>query len=117
MLVATASADFSARVWNALSGDEVQQFAHQHIVRTVEFAHHSARLVTGGEFCLSRPALFLWTMLDPTINAQGLSVLSILLDAAQVASMQFYLRLGRQASSNKLWMATVSVVEAFQNNG
>ena len=44
----TGSADFSARVWDALTGAELAQFPHKHIVRTVDFAHHSQRIVTGG---------------------------------------------------------------------
>lgn len=64
-VAATASADFTARVWNAVTGDEVQQFPHKHIVRTAAFERGvtAARLLTGGAekllriFDLNRPEL------------------------------------------------------------
>lgn len=45
---ATASADFSARVFDAVSGDELACLPHSHIVRTVAFAPDGRSLVTGG---------------------------------------------------------------------
>jgi len=47
-LAATASADFSARVWDALTGDLLYELAHKHIVRCCTFAPDSSRLATGG---------------------------------------------------------------------
>lgn len=49
LLCATASADFSARVWDACSGTQLHEFAHSHIVRTAAFPHHSNKLATGCE--------------------------------------------------------------------
>jgi len=64
-VAATASADFTARVWNAVTGDELHQFPHKHIVRTVAFERGltASRLVTAGPerlvrvFNLARPDL------------------------------------------------------------
>lgn len=64
-VAATASADFTARVWNAVTGDEVYQFPHKHIVRTAAFERGvtAVRLLTGGAekllriFDLNRPEL------------------------------------------------------------
>lgn len=65
-VAATASADFTARVWNAVSGEEAHQFPHKHIVRTTAFekGQTATRLVTGGAerilriFDLQRPEIF-----------------------------------------------------------
>ena len=45
----TASADFSAGVWDALTGEQLHTFAHKHIVRTCGFAK-----VCGGGRCVKR---------------------------------------------------------------
>jgi len=57
----TGAADFSARVWNAITGDELYSFQHKHIVRTAQFSQDSHYILTGGMekklrlFNLSRP--------------------------------------------------------------
>ena len=48
LLAATASADFSACVWDAVTGNEKHKFAQDHIVRSVHFSNDSQRLLTAG---------------------------------------------------------------------
>jgi serine-threonine kinase receptor-associated protein len=51
---ATASADFSARLWNAITGDELYNFQHKHIVKSVGFSADCQKLLTGGSEKLLR---------------------------------------------------------------
>lgn len=53
-LAATGSADFSAKIWDALTGLEKASLQHKHIVRTCCFAPCSTKLATGGHEKLLR---------------------------------------------------------------
>jgi len=44
---ATGAADFSAKVWDALSGTELFTLSHSHIVRSVDFSQNDQFLLTG----------------------------------------------------------------------
>jgi len=48
LLCATGSADFSARLWDACSGNQLHEWQHNHIVRSTAFASDSSKLATGG---------------------------------------------------------------------
>jgi len=46
-LAASASGDFTARVWDTFSGTEFRCFEHKHIVKSVDFDKNSQLLLTG----------------------------------------------------------------------
>ncbi|KAI3786037.1 hypothetical protein L1987_45164 [Smallanthus sonchifolius] len=45
---ASASADFTAKLWDALTGDVLHSFDHKHIVRACSFSEDTHFLLTGG---------------------------------------------------------------------
>ncbi|KAF8769683.1 hypothetical protein HU200_006288 [Digitaria exilis] len=45
---ASGSADFSAKIWDALTGDVLHSFEHKHIVRACAFSEDTHMLLTGG---------------------------------------------------------------------
>uniref|UniRef100_A0A8C5R6B5 Serine-threonine kinase receptor-associated protein n=1 Tax=Leptobrachium leishanense TaxID=445787 RepID=A0A8C5R6B5_9ANUR len=51
---ATAAADFTAKVWDAVTGDEILTLAHKHIVKSVDFTEDSHHLLTAGQDKLLR---------------------------------------------------------------
>lgn len=51
---ATGSADFSVKLWDAVTGDAVATFEHKHVVKSVEFTRDGARLLTAGHEKLLR---------------------------------------------------------------
>jgi serine-threonine kinase receptor-associated protein len=47
-LAATASGDFSTKVWDAVTGQRLWEFPHKHIVKSCDFSPDSKFLATGG---------------------------------------------------------------------
>lgn len=46
--VVTGAADFSAKVWDAITGEEKLHLDHNHIVKTVAFSYDETKFLTGG---------------------------------------------------------------------
>lgn len=47
--VATGSADYTAKIWDALTGEEVQSFQQSRIIKSVHFSTDNSKLLTGGQ--------------------------------------------------------------------
>mmetsp|Transcript_6976 Transcript_6976/g.21231 ORF Transcript_6976/g.21231 Transcript_6976/m.21231 type:complete len:267 (-) Transcript_6976:623-1423(-) len=50
ILAATGSADQTASVWDARTGDQLQHFPQKHVCKTVAFPRDASQLLTGGLF-------------------------------------------------------------------
>jgi len=46
-VAATASGDFTAKLWCASTGKELHEFKHGHVVKSVDFSHDTLRIATG----------------------------------------------------------------------
>lgn len=53
-LVVTGSADYTAKLWDAISGVELRSFTHKRIVKTVDISKSSRQILTGGQDKLLR---------------------------------------------------------------
>lgn len=51
---ASGAADFTGKVWDAITGEELHSFQHNHIVKSVDFSNDSAFLATGSNEKLVR---------------------------------------------------------------
>jgi len=68
--VATGAADFSAKVWNALTGEEELTLQHKHIVKSVNFSEDSAAIVTGSNDKVLR-IFDLEQHMEPVVKFEG----------------------------------------------
>jgi len=74
LLAATGGADFTARLWDAISGKELVQFEHKHIVKSVAFSPDRQTLVTAGHegllrlFDLTTSSLLAELPHDPSVS-------------------------------------------------
>jgi serine-threonine kinase receptor-associated protein len=53
-LAATASGDFSAKLWCASTGKELHDFKHRHVVKSIDFSKDTERIATGCQDGLAR---------------------------------------------------------------
>jgi len=53
-LVVTGSADYTAKLWDAINGGELRTFTHKRIVKAVDISKSSRQILTGGQDKLLR---------------------------------------------------------------
>jgi len=76
-LAATASGDFTARLWCATTGRELHCFNHRHVVKALDFSPDCERLATGGQ----EGRLRVFSVADPAADPEELELAAALGEA------------------------------------
>lgn len=74
---ASGAADFTAKIWDAVTGEELESFQHNHIIKSVGFTKNTTHLVTGSNeklvkiFDLNRPeaSKLFWLLSGPIVTS------------------------------------------------
>lgn len=69
-VAATASGDFSVKLWDATSGAQLQEWSHRHIVKSVVFAGEDRMLLSGGRYGVLRRFDLSELREDPTAESE-----------------------------------------------
>jgi len=105
LLVGTGSADFSAKLWDAISGEEKHSFNHRHIVKSVEFSPGRVRLATGGQegilrvFDINSPESSPLMMVHPNASSNG----NIPISKVQYCQDPNFIATGATDGTVRLW--------------
>ena len=70
---ASGAADFNAKIWDAIKGDEICSFQHKHIVKAVDFSSDSVYLSTASNEKLVRVYDLNKTDADPQVSNRSIS--------------------------------------------
>ncbi|XP_055691435.1 serine-threonine kinase receptor-associated protein [Lutzomyia longipalpis] len=65
-LAASGAADFSGKVWNAITGELIHSFMHKHIVKSVAFDSNCEHLVTGS----NEKLIQVFNLANPTAESE-----------------------------------------------
>jgi WD40 repeat protein len=113
-MVATASHDHTARLWDANTGDNIRVFeGHTDAVRSVAFAPDGSRIITGSKDGSAKlwDATNGYCMRTYQVSARGATAVAFSPDASMI------LIGGADEANVKLWhIATDSLVRVFNNN-
>jgi len=67
--VVTGSADYTAKLWDAYTGEELQSFTQNRIIKSVQFSTDDKKILTGGQDKILR----IYDLQDPTAAPTELS--------------------------------------------
>lgn len=75
-LAATASGDFSSKLWCVTTGKELHEFKHKHVVKSVDFTSNTLKIATGCQDGLLR----IFDTCQPTSPPQEIKIISNVAD-------------------------------------
>ena len=105
---ATASADFSAKLFNAITGDCLHTFAHKHIVKTVCFSQCGTKLITGGSEKVIRIFDLRKLELDSSSNDNSTSTQTMTQPASELTGAPSQIKTARYICNDELILSSCS---------
>jgi len=111
--VVTASADFSAKLWSGITGDELQTFPHRHLVKACAFSTDSRHIMTGG----MEKKLRIYDLEKPEQPVVMVGHTSTILGIVESTDPNLILSCGSSEPDIKIWdKRTLKIAQSLKTN-